>query len=75
MVIKKSENQAHPIRPQAAYLIRCWREGETWRYSVEEIASRRRRRYDSVGALLAALRIRLIDEVEGESLIGGEKTV
>jgi len=53
-------------KPQAAYLIRCWREAEQWRFSVEDIASRRRRRYDSVEALLENIESRLLEFSTGE---------
>ena len=66
MATKESHNQAHPARPQAAYLIRCWREAEIWRFSVEDIASRQRWRYDSVEALLEDLETRLLDMSAGE---------
>ena len=56
---KKNESQPHSINPQAAFLIRCWHEADTWRFSVEDITSRQRRRYDSVEELLAALRERM----------------
>jgi hypothetical protein len=54
-----SINDDDPIKLQAAFLIRCWREGERWRYSVEDVASRRRRRYDNLEELLAGIEGRL----------------
>ena len=59
-------------QPYRAYLLRCWREGEVapgqeplWRFSVEEILYKRRRKgFNSLGALIAFLR--------GE-LAGGER--
>ena len=48
-------------RSQAAFLIRCWREVRTWRYAVEEVASRRRRSYANVEELLTALREQMPD--------------
>jgi len=56
---KKNDSWLNPSQPQAAYLIRCWREAEMWRYSVEDVALRRRWRYDSLEKLLAALRERM----------------
>ena len=66
MATNENNSQAHPVRPQAAYLIRCWREGNTWRYSVEDVALRHRQRYDSLEELLEALRTRMLDLAAGE---------
>jgi hypothetical protein len=54
-------------RPQRAYLLRCWQEGECaedqvphWRYSVEEILNKEPRRgFDSLEALIDFLRMEL----------------
>ena len=54
-----STDDNDPIKLQAAFLIRCWREAGTWRYSVENVASRRRRRYDCLEELLAGIKDRL----------------
>jgi hypothetical protein len=61
LVTKESHSQARPAGPQAAYLIRCWSEAETWRYSIEDVASRQRRRYDSIEALLEAIEVQILD--------------
>ena len=59
--------------PYRAYLLRCWWEGETapgqeppWRFSVEEILGKRRRKgFSGLRALIAFLRT---------ELAGGEET-
>ena len=52
-------------RSQSAFLVRCWREAQVWRYSVEDVAARCRRRYDSVEELLASLREQMPDTNPG----------
>jgi hypothetical protein len=55
--------------PYRAYLLRCWQEGEPtpgeephWRFSIEEVLLKRRRRaFSSVQALAAFLKIELDD--------------
>jgi hypothetical protein len=58
------------VRPQHAYLLRCWQEGECaedqvplWRFSVEEILHKGPRRgFDSLEALIDFLRMELADK-------------
>jgi hypothetical protein len=51
--------------PSRAYLLRCWREGESdqepvWRFSVEEVLRERRQKgFNSLGALVAFLKAEL----------------
>ena len=60
------EDKSSPYR---AYLLRCWKEGETtpgeepqWRFSIEEILHKRRRQaFSSVQALADFLEIELAD--------------
>ena len=40
---------------RAAFLIRCWIEDDGWRYSLESIATRRRRSYLSLAAVLEGI--------------------
>jgi hypothetical protein len=55
--------------PYRAYLLRCWKEGETtpseephWRFSIEEVLHKRRRQaFSSVQALVAFLETELAD--------------
>lgn len=61
-----SIDDSDPIKPHAAFLIRCWREANTWRFSLEDVASRGRQRCDSIEELLAALRKRMTDVVGEE---------
>lgn len=47
--------------PYKAYLIRCWQEGRTLRYSMENVGRSERRGFDHVADLLAVLK----NELEG----------
>lgn len=67
---------AKKVRPQHAYLLRCWPEGEAmddkaphWRFSLEEILKKepRRRGFDTLEALIVFLRAELADEVDEPS--------
>ena len=50
---KKPTGAKHPH--YRAYLIRCWWEGQNWRYSLETIPDRHRQGFDSLEALIEAL--------------------
>jgi hypothetical protein len=59
-------NQGHyndlerPEPLSAAFLIRCWREGERWRFVVENVATRKRQGFDSLEALFDFIRDSLV---------------
>ena len=55
------------VNAQAAFLVRCWREGETWRFSLESVATRQRQGFSSAHALLEGLRARLPDVGDGST--------
>ena len=62
--------------PQRAYLVRCWCEQQSacvgatsWRFSVEEIVPKRRRRgFGSLDALIAFLRVELADRTKDNEM-------
>jgi len=55
--------------PYRAYLLRCWQEGDAvtdqeplWRFSVEDVFGERRRQgFGSLEALVAFLRVELVE--------------
>jgi len=63
--------------PYRAYLLRCWQEGDAvtdqeslWRFSVEDVFGERRRQgFGSLEALVAFLRVELVEFDRSE--IGG----
>lgn len=58
---ERPEGQTHePNPPYAAFLVRCWREGEQWRIVLENVATRERLAFDSVEVFLEALQATLV---------------
>ncbi len=55
--------------PYHAYLVRCWREGERWRFSLEMIGSRRQLAYEEYEALVAALSTELKKLADVEEVV------
>lgn len=49
-----------PAALHAALLIRCWREGEQWRFMLENVATRERRGFDSLDALFLFIQESLV---------------
>lgn len=57
---ERPEGQTHePNQPYAAFLVRCWREGDQWRIVLEDVATRERRGFSTFEALLEALQVHL----------------
>ena len=48
-------------RLAVAFLVRCWREGDGWRFQMENVATRERQGFATVVAFLEALE-QLLDE-------------
>jgi hypothetical protein len=48
-------------RLYSAFVVRCWREGEQWRFLLENVATRERQGFDNFKALAATLRVVLMD--------------
>ncbi|MCA9971201.1 MAG: hypothetical protein KC425_13340 [Anaerolineales bacterium] len=46
---------------QAAFLVRCWHEDGEWRFSLENVATHRRRGCATLAALVASLAAELGD--------------
>ena len=65
--MRKEEKEKN--EPYRAYLLRCWQEGDVgadqeplWRFSVEDVFGERRRQgFGSLEALVAFLRVELIE--------------
>lgn len=45
-----------------SYLLRCWREGEEWRFTLEDVLQRRRWGFRSLPDMLIALEQRLAEQ-------------
>lgn len=50
-----------PNPPYAAFLVRCWRNGDHWRVVLENVATRERLGFSSMEAFLEALQV-LLDQ-------------
>jgi hypothetical protein len=54
-----------PADTDRAYLLRCWREGATWRFSLEPVSPQSRRRgFATLEAMCAFLRDEFQQEQE-----------
>lgn len=51
-----------------AYLLRCWLDGENWRYSLEKVGSSRRQGFATLDELVAFLVTISIAKNEGGSM-------
>jgi hypothetical protein len=52
-----------PYPSYAAFLVRCWREGDQWRIVLEDVTTRERRGFKTLEALLATLQASLNKEL------------
>jgi len=59
MTERPERQPPQPDLPYAAFLVRCWRDGEQWRIVLEEVATRERRGFSSVEGFLEALQVML----------------
>lgn len=59
-----------PERPPTyiAFVLRCWLEGSTWRYSLEEIGANNRRAFATLDELFSFLLAKLLPPSDVESL-------
>jgi hypothetical protein len=56
-----------------AYLLRCWHEGPTWRYSLEEIGTDEKRGFASIDELVSYLLARSVPPCEeSEAPVAGK---
>ena len=53
--IPPDDDAGRPEPLQAAFLVRCWKHQQTWRFSLEDITTRRRRSYATPAALLEGI--------------------
>jgi hypothetical protein len=58
------DEQRSTMRTTMSYLVRCWTEGTSFRFSLERIGQDKRRGFDNVSGLLAALKQELEREQE-----------
>jgi hypothetical protein len=58
-----------------AYLLRCWREGSSFRYSLEEIGGGKRRGFASLDEFVAFLLARSEQQVEPQKPQAGSKAL
>lgn len=62
------DSDSRDMRPYQAYLVRCWREGSDWRFSLEGIGrDRQRLGFSRLEELMAHIQASLSEEGDDQS--------
>ena len=62
------DHDSREMRPYQAYLVRCWRDGQAWRFSLESIGrDRRRLGFNRLDELMAHIQANLAKEGDDRS--------
>ena len=57
---------AERTKQVTAYLLRCWMEGSSWRYSLEEVGTGKRHGFATLDEFVSFMLVRSIQPDEGE---------
>jgi hypothetical protein len=59
-----TEPETAPSRPYGAYLLRCWRDGRAWRFSLEPIGEGKRQGFEQIDDLLKAIEMAMNEFID-----------